>query len=98
MSMSIAEWLDAVQEGLGAHAAIFEEYGATIIGHLGTLVDDDIEMLTKQLRQVERPPPPLQVKCRRLYTTDADSTPPLVDLGVRRSTTQQHTLINATPE
>ena len=62
MPDSVAEWLDAVHEGLGAHAHAIEGYGATTVALLGTLDAEDIEAIAGNLRSAEGGPPPLQIK------------------------------------
>jgi hypothetical protein len=62
MPDSVAEWLDAVHEGLGAHAHAIDGYGATTVALLGTLDAEDIEAIAGNLRSAEGGPPPLQIK------------------------------------
>ena len=43
---TLAEWLENIFDGLGAHAKVFTSYGATTVALLSTLDKDDVEMLT----------------------------------------------------
>ena len=60
--MTIAEWLDALGAGFGAHACVFEEYGAKTVGDLSTLDEDDIKEIAAALKASEAGLAPLQIK------------------------------------
>ena len=60
--MTIAAWLEAVGDGLGAHAHIIEGYGAADVALLSALDEEDIKEIIDLLRRSPGAPPPLQVK------------------------------------
>ena len=60
--MTIAAWLEAVGDGLGAHAHIIEGYGAADVALLSALDEEDINEIIDLLRRSPGAPPPLQVK------------------------------------
>ena len=47
---TIADWLEAVGEGLGVHAWAIEGYGAANVGLLGALDDEAIKEIGTLLR------------------------------------------------
>ena len=62
MANPIVAWLNKVRDGLGTHAHVFEEYGATTVADLGSLDDDDINAIGAALEAEDERPLPLQIK------------------------------------
>ena len=58
----IRSWLEGIRAGLGSHAAIFIDYGASDVKDLGDLDDEDVFKLRSQLEAARDRPAPLQVK------------------------------------
>jgi hypothetical protein len=61
-SSAIQSWLDGIRDGLGAHARIFEDFGAEEIADLADLEEEDVANLTSQLNAAEAAPKPLQIR------------------------------------
>ena len=61
-SAAIAAWLEKVRAGLGTHAHVFMEYGATTVADLGDVGEEDIDALVDALESRDPRPRPLQIK------------------------------------
>ena len=61
-SAAIAARLEKVRAGLGTHAHVFMEYGATTVADLGDVGEEDIDALVDALESRDPRPRPLQIK------------------------------------